>query len=101
MTSCPGFGPTALSISTILSHASLSPLARLWGCLPYPWHPLRHAFTAWGRLAGMKADTMRDRLGYASVLMTLDVYSHAQDRSGEALLIEQYAWPKLATEVTQ
>jgi integrase len=49
----------------------------------------------------MKAETMRDQLGHSSVLVTLDVYSHAQDRSGEAALIEEYAWPKLATEAKQ
>jgi hypothetical protein len=46
-------------------------------------------------------DESRDQLGHSSVLMTLDVYSHAQDRVGEAALIEQYAWPQLATEMKQ
>jgi integrase len=35
---------------------------------------------------------MRDQLGHSSVLMTLDVYSHAQDRAGEALIIERFAF---------
>jgi integrase len=65
------------------------------------WHDLRHTYTTWGRLAGIKAETLRDQLGHSSVLTTLDIYSHAQDRSGEAALIEQYAWPELATEVQQ
>ncbi len=65
------------------------------------WHDLRHTYTTWGRLAGMKAETMREQLGHSSVLMTLDVYSHAQDQRGEAALIERYAWPEPLTEATQ
>ncbi len=57
------------------------------------WHDLRHTYTTWGRLAGIKAETMRDQLGHSSVLMTLDVYSHAQDRRAEAALIEHFASP--------
>ena len=57
------------------------------------WHDLRHTYTTWGELAGIKAETMRDQLGHSSVLMTLDVYSHAQDRRAEAALIEHFAIP--------
>jgi integrase len=58
------------------------------------WHDLRHTYTTWGRLAGMKPEIMRDQLGHSSVLMTLDVYSHASqtaERAGEVAMIEQYA----------
>jgi integrase len=58
------------------------------------WHDLRHTYTTWGRLAGMKPEIMRDQLGHSSVLMTLDVYSHAnqtKERVGEVAMIEQYA----------
>ena len=58
------------------------------------WHDLRHTYTTWGRLAGMKPEIMRDQLGHSSVLMTLDVYSHANqatERAGEVAMIEQYA----------
>ncbi len=79
----------------------VKPACKTLGLPAVSWHDLRHTYTTWGRLAGMKAETMRDQLGHSSVLMTLDVYSHAQDRSGEAAMIEQYAWPKLATEVKQ
>ena len=50
---------------------------------------------AWGRLAGIKAETLRDQLGHSSVLMTVDVYSHAQDRAGEAALLERFACPEV------
>jgi hypothetical protein len=42
----------------------------------------------------MKPEIMRDQLGHSSVLMTLDVYSHANqatERAGEVAMIEQYA----------
>lgn len=58
------------------------------------WHDLRHTYTTWGRLAGMKPEVMRDQLGHSSVLMTLDVYSHAnqaKERAGEVAMIEQFA----------
>jgi integrase len=79
----------------------IKPACKRLGLPAVSWHDLRHTYTTWGRLAGMKAETMRDQLGHASVLMTLDVYSHAQDRAGEAALIEQYAWPKAITEAVQ
>lgn len=79
----------------------VKPACRKQGLPAISWHDLRHTYTTWGRLAGMKAETMRDQLGHSSVLMTLDVYSHAADRSGEAALIEEYAWPKMTTEAKQ
>ncbi len=44
-------------------------------------HDLRHSYATWGRRPGIKAETMGDQL-HASVVLTLDVYSHA--RIGEA-----------------
>jgi integrase len=56
------------------------------------WHDFRHTYATWGRLAGIKAEALRDQLGHSSVLMTLDVYSHAaQERAGDAAKIEEYA----------
>ena len=42
---------------------------------------------------------MRDQLGHSSVRMTLDVYSHAEDRAGEAAMIERYVWPEVQAGV--
>jgi integrase len=70
----------------------IKPAALRIGISAISWHDLRHTYTTWGRRAGIKAETMRDQLRHSSVLMTLDVYSHAQDRVGEAKLIENYAW---------
>ena len=75
----------------------LKPAALRVGVPVISWHDLRHTYTTWGRRAGIKAETMRDQLGHASVLMTLDVYSHAQDRTKEANLIEGYAWTQANT----
>lgn len=72
----------------------LKPAALRAGVPVVSWHDLRHTYTTWGRVAGIKPETMRDQLGHSSVLMTLDVYSHAQDRTTEALLIERYACPQ-------
>jgi len=44
--------------------------------------------------AGIKPETMRDQLEHSSVLMTLDVYSHAQDRRAEAAIIERFVYPE-------
>ena len=71
----------------------LKPAARRAGVPVVSWHDLRHTYTTWGRLAGIKPETMRDQLGHSSVLMTLDVYSHAQDRRAEAVMIERFACP--------
>jgi len=77
----------------------VKPAAVRLGLPPVSWHDLRHTYATWGRLAGIKAEALRDQLGHASVLMTLDVYSHAgQERAADAARIEQYAWPEAATE---
>jgi len=72
----------------------LKPAALKIGIAVMSWHDLRHTYTTWGRRAGIKAETMRDQLGHSSVLMTLDVYSHAEDCAAEAGMIEKYAWPE-------
>ena len=66
----------------------IKPVAVKLGIGSIGWHDLRHTFTTWGRLAGMKAETLRDQLGHSSVLTTLDIYSHAQ---AEAKRMEEYA----------
>ena len=55
------------------------------------WHDFRHTYTTWGRKAGVKAEVMRDQLGHESVQVTLDTYSHVDDRETEARQVEQYA----------
>jgi integrase len=75
----------------------LEPAAIKAGVPPVSWHDLRHTYTTWGRLAGMKPEIMRDQLGHASVLMTLDVYSHvnqSEERVGDVAKVEQYASEK-------
>ena len=70
---------------------NIKPAARKLGIGPVSWHDLRHTYTTWGRSAGIKAETLRDQLGHSSVMTTLDIYSHAQDRTADAAKIEQYA----------
>ena len=79
----------------------LKPAATRTGVPVVSWHDLRHTCATWGRRAGIKPETMRDQLGHTSVLMTLDVYSHAQDVAGEGAMIEQYAWPETRQGVMQ
>ena len=56
------------------------------------WHDLRHTYTTWGRRAGVPVEAMRDQLGHASAMLTLDVYSHAgDDPKKAAAAIERYA----------
>ena len=58
------------------------------------WHDLRHTYTTWGRLAGIQPEIMRDQLGHASVMITLDTYSHVnqpEQRASAVALIEKYA----------
>ena len=56
------------------------------------WHDFRHTYTTWARRAGVNAETMRDQLGHSSVKITLDIYSHLDDREKDAALIEGYGW---------
>jgi integrase len=61
------------------------------GLPPLSWHDFRHTYTTWGRKAGVKAEVMRDQLGHESVQVTLDIYSHIDDRETEARQVEEYA----------
>jgi integrase len=38
----------------------VKPACKLLGLPAVSWHDLRHTYTTWGRLAGMKAETMRE-----------------------------------------
>ena len=69
----------------------IKPTCRKLGLPEVSWHDLRHTYTTWGRRAGVQPETMRDQLGHSSVQITLDVYSHVQDRADAAARIEQYA----------
>ena len=42
----------------------VKPACETLGLPAVSWHDLRHTYTTWGRLAGMKAETMRDQLGH-------------------------------------
>ena len=61
------------------------------------WHDLRHTYTTWGRKAGVKAEVTRDQPGHVSVQVTLDLYSHADDKQAEAGLIEGSALAGIGT----
>ena len=54
------------------------------------WHDFRHAYTTWGRKAGVRAEVMRDQLGHQSVQVTLDIYAHIDDREAQAIQVEKY-----------
>jgi integrase len=75
----------------------LKSAAMVAGVPAVSWHDLRHTYTTWGRLVGMKPEIMRDQLGHSSVLMTLDTHSHVnqpKERAGEVAMIEQFAVPE-------
>lgn len=65
------------------------------------WHNLGQTYTAWSRKSGVQAESMRDQLGHASVLMTLDVYSRAADRTGIGSRVERYGYAGEAVGVAQ
>jgi integrase len=69
----------------------VKPACRRLGLSNTSFHSLRHTYTTWGRRAGVAAEAMRDQLGHSSVLMTLDVYSHVDERDSIAKAIEKYA----------
>ena len=72
----------------------LKPAAKAAKVPPVSWHDLRHTYTTWGRLAGIQPEIMRDQLGHASVMITLDTYSHVnqpEQRASAVALIEKYA----------
>lgn len=56
------------------------------------WHNLGQTYTVWARKSGVQAENMRDQFGHASVLMTLDVYSRAADRTEIGSRVERYGY---------
>jgi integrase len=77
----------------------IKPLAVTQGLPRFSWHDFRHAYTTWGRKAGVAAEVMRDLVGHTSVTMTQDVYSHMNDDDGEAVaMIGRYVWPESRPE---
>jgi integrase len=71
----------------------VKPAAERLGLPRIGWHDLRHTYTTWGRLAGMKPEVMKDQLGHADIQTTLGIYSHAslpETRAEEAALVEEY-----------
>ena len=77
----------------------VKPAAVRLGLPRFSWHDFRHAYTTWGRKAGVEAEVMRDQVGHTSVLMTQDVYSHLDDDQGEAAeRIGEYVWPESGCE---
>ena len=77
----------------------MKPTAERLGLPRFSWHDFRHAYTTWGRKAGVEAEVMRDQVGHTSVLMTQDVYSHLDDDQGEAAeRIGDFVWPESGSE---
>ncbi|MDA1236264.1 MAG: site-specific integrase [Acidobacteria bacterium] len=77
----------------------IKPLAEKRGLPRFSYHDFRHAYTTWGRKAGVAAEVMRDLVGHTSVTMTQDVYSHMDDDDGEAVaMIGRYVWPESRPE---
>ena len=62
----------------------IKPIEEKLGLPRFSWHDFRHAYTTWGRQAGVEAEGMRDQVGHASVAMTQDVYTHFGDRGAAA-----------------
>ena len=53
---------------------------------PLTLHHLRHAFATLGLVGGMAAKTVSEHLGHASVVITLDLYSHVLPNMQEELV---------------
>ena len=78
---------------------TIKPVAEKLGLHRFSWHDFRHAYTTWGRQAGVEAEIMRDQVGHSSVAMTQDIYTHLDDRTGAAEKIGHFVWPKKLKEV--
>ena len=77
----------------------VKPTEERLGLPRFSWQDFRHAYTTWGRKAGVEAEVMRDQVGHTSVLMTQDVYSHLDDDQGEAAeRIGDFVWPESGCE---
>jgi integrase len=70
----------------------IKPIEEKLGLPRFSWHDFRHAYTTWGREAGVEAEVMRDQVGHASVAMTQDVYTHFGDRGAAADRIGAYVF---------
>ena len=71
---------------------TIKPIEEKLGMPRFSWHDFRHAYTTWGRQAGVEAEVMRDQVGHASVAMTQDVYTHFGDRGTAADRIGAYVF---------
>ena len=76
----------------------IKPCAEALGLPRFSWHDFRHAYTTWGRRAGVEAEVMRDQVGHSSVLMTQDIYTHLDHREEAAEKIGRFVWPGEANE---
>ncbi len=76
----------------------IKPTAEKLGLPRFSWHDFRHAYTTWGREAGVEAEVMRDQVGHASVAMTQDVYTHFGDRTTAANRIGAYVFAEDDTD---
>ncbi len=71
---------------------TIKPVAERLGMPRFSWHDFRHAYTTWGRMAGVEAEVMRDQVGHASVAMTQDIYTHLGDHGAAADRIGAYVF---------
>ncbi|MDA0207254.1 MAG: site-specific integrase, partial [Acidobacteria bacterium] len=71
---------------------TIKPIEEKLGMPRFSWHDFRHAYTTWGRQAGVEAEVMRDQVGHASVAMTQDVSTHFGDRGAAADRIGAYVF---------
>ena len=88
---------TPIDLNGVLERV-VKPSAEKLGLPRFSWHDFRHAYTTWGRQAGVEAEVMRDQVGHTSVTMTQDIYSHLDDRSGAAERIGAFVWPESGSE---
>ena len=78
----------------------IKPIEEKLGLPRFSWHDFRHAYTTWGRQAGVEAEVMRDQVGHASVAMTQDVYTHFGDRGAAADRIGAHVYAAEEAEQT-
>jgi len=76
---------------------TVKPTAESIGLPRFSWRDFRHAYTTWGRSAGVAAELIRDQVGHTSVLMTQDIYSHLDGRKSAAESIGNHVWPEAPT----
>ncbi len=76
----------------------IKPTAEKLGLPRFSWHDFRHAYTTWGRKAGVEPEIMRDLVGHTSVTMTQDVYTHLDEDGDAVASIGRYVWPESDAE---